>query len=64
MIAPIYVYKLWMKNSKLYSTITKISQVSSTNRIHLSGQVIFPSNTKGTWYSITYSKSSSTLLWR
>lgn len=49
MIAPIYVYKLWMKNSKLYSEITKISQVSpAANRSFLSEQVIFLSNTKGT----------------
>lgn len=41
MIAPTYVYKLWMRNSKLCSEITKISQVSpTTNRIFL-GKLFF-----------------------
>lgn len=36
MMARTYVDKLWMRNSKLYSEITKISQVSpTTNRILL-----------------------------
>lgn len=38
MIVPTRMYKLWIKNSSLYSKISEISQISSTaDGIHLSG---------------------------
>lgn len=41
MIASTYVYKLWMKSSKLYSEITKISQASPTTNRTCLGKLFF-----------------------
>lgn len=41
MIAATCVHKLWMKNSKLYSEIAKISQVSPTANRTCLGKLFF-----------------------